>query len=127
VIVGAGRTIAAGQPLTFTLTGLPHRSPAPRRIALTLALGIVIVGVWAAGRADDPAARTSERKRLLARREKLFQDLVKLEHDFRRGRLDQPRYAPRREEILTSLEHIYGALDSDDTGPEPADRTGLAA
>jgi hypothetical protein len=33
----------------------------------------------------------------------------------------------RREELIAALERIYGALDGDDTGPEPADRAGLAA
>jgi len=28
---------------------------------------------------------------------------------------------------VAALEHIYGALDTDDAGPEPADRAGRAA
>ena len=63
----------------------------------------------------------------MARREKLFQDLVSLEHDHRRGRIGPERYVSRREELVAALEHVYGALDPDDRSPEPADRTGLAA
>ena len=37
------------------------------------------------------------------------------------------RYATRREELVAALEHVYGALDTDDTSPEPATRTGVAA
>ena len=60
------------------------------------------------------------------RREKLFADLVRLENERRNGKLADARYEARRESLLAALEHIYGALDSDDSGPEPADR-GLAA
>jgi hypothetical protein len=84
--------------------------------------------VWVVTRSvDDPSSRAAERKRLIGRREKLFADLVRLENDHRAGRTDARRYAARREEIVAALEHVYGALDSHDTGPEPAGRAGLAA
>ena len=63
----------------------------------------------------------------MARREKLFQDLIRLEADHRQGRGDPARYVARREPLLQALEQVYGALDTDDTSPEPADRPGLAA
>ena len=128
VIIGAGRPLAAGQPLVLTVSGLPHHSGVPRTITLVLAGVIVLVGAWAAVRAGgDPTDRASERKRLVARREKIFQDLVRLEHDHRRGRSVGPPYAARREELVQSLEHIYGALDESGVGPEPASRAGVAA
>ena len=43
------------------------------------------------------------------------------------GRGEGGRYAGRREELVTALERVYGALDSGETGPGPGDRTGLAA
>jgi hypothetical protein len=127
VIVAAGGTIAAGQPIALTLSGLPHHSTVARTTALTLASLIVIVGVWTASGREDPSTRDSERKRLIARREKLFQDLVRLEHDHRRGRPDAARYAARRDDLMAALEHIYGALDADDAGPDPLGRTGIGA
>ena len=127
-IAGTGGAVPEGQPLQIGLTGIPHHSGAPRLAALTLAGVIIVVGVWAAGRpASDPSGRTAERKKLAARRDRLFNDLVRLEQDRRSGRADARRYASRREEILTALESIYSALDGDDAGPEPADRAGLAA
>lgn len=114
VIIGAGNAVTAGQPISLTLSGLPHHNSAPRRIALSLAAIIVAIGAWFATRAQDAEARGSERKRLVSRREKLLQDLARLETDHRRGRLDDARFATRREELLGSLEHIYGALDADD-------------
>ena len=120
--------IAAGQTIELTLTGLPHHSRTPLWTALLLAGGIVLAGLWAGRRPVVDATRdASERKRLLARREKLLQDAVRLERDLRRGKIDQARYGTRREELLAALEHIYGALDLDETSPDPADRTGLAA
>jgi hypothetical protein len=127
VVLGIGGDLPAGQPLTLTVAGLPHHSSAPRTIALVLAGGIIVLGFWAAGRSGDSGDRIAERRQLIARREKLFQDLVRLEQDRRRGRASGTRYGERREELLAALENVYGALDDDDTGPEPASRTGVAA
>jgi hypothetical protein len=127
VIVGAGKALAPGQTMTLSVTGLPHHSSAPRIVTLALAGMIVLTGVWAASTAtDDTVERAAERKRLSARREKLLQDMVRLEQDRRRGRIDEPRYGPRREELLRALEHVYGALD-DGAGPELAPRTAGAS
>jgi hypothetical protein len=127
-IVGVGdRPIPAGQPITLTIGGLPHHSATPRWIALMVAMAIVLAGVWAAWRPMDPKDRAENRKQLIARREKLFQELMRLEADARKGKGDPSKYAARRADIVAALEHIYGALDTDDAGPEPADRAGRAA
>ncbi len=126
-IAATGGSVAAGQPISLTIDNLPHHTAVPRWTALGLAGTIVVVGAWLARRPDDADARAAERKRLIARREKLFADLVRLENEHRSGKIADARYESRRESLLTSLEHIYGALDSDDSGPEPADRPGLAA
>jgi hypothetical protein len=60
------------------------------------------------------------------RRDKLFTELVRLEHDRRTNRVNQARYEARRQELVAALENIYGSLDSDDMDPGP-DRSGLAA
>ena len=128
-IVAVGKAVPAGQAVKLTLSGLPHHSQTPRWTAVTLAVLIALVGAWfARGRGEAPEQK-DERKRLIARREKLFQDLVRLETDQRHGRGDRARYLARREELIASLERVYGALDTDETGPgpAPADRTGLAA
>ena len=127
-IAAQGGELRAGQPLQLTLSGFPHHSSMPRVATLTLALAIALIGVWAATRpAGDTGALAAERKRLIARREKLFADLVRLEHDRRNGRIDDRHYGPRREELVAALEQVYNALDSHDAGPGPADRAGLAA
>jgi hypothetical protein len=100
----------------------------PQWITLAIAGAIVLVGVFAAWRPHNPPQTgADERKQLLARREKLFQDLLRLEADQRRGKGDPAKYANRREALLTELEQVYGALDGEDSGPGPASRAGLAA
>lgn len=128
-IAGTGGPVAAGQPLSLTLTGLPRHSPAPRWIALALAVVVVLSGVWWTSRApaDRTLLRAAERKRLVARREKLLNELARLEHERRGGRHDERRYSARREELVVALDQVYGALYEDGSGPDPADRAGLAA
>ena len=113
-IVAEGGTIQAGQPIVLTFSGLPHHSLVPRYTALGIGLGLVLVGIWATARPEDARAQKGERQQLISRREKLFQELVKLENDRRHNRGDRSRYAARREELLASLERIYGALDTDE-------------
>lgn len=127
VIIGAGGAVAPGQRLVFTLSGLPHHSGTPRRVALTLAALIILAGVWFASRPVAVTTGESERKKLTARREKLLQDLVRVERDHARGHLDSRRHAERREDLLAALEHVYGALDTEDVLPERLGRTRVAA
>ncbi len=127
-IAGTGGAVAAGKRIDIDVSCLPHHSMAPRATALSLAIAIVAIGLWA-GRSsgDDASARAAERKRLISKRDKLLNELVRLENDRRNARTDERRYTVRREELVAALEPIYSALDSDESGPGPADRAGLAA
>ncbi|HYM23337.1 MAG TPA: hypothetical protein VEU08_09015 [Vicinamibacterales bacterium] len=115
-IAGTGGAVAAGQPIALTVGGVPHQSRAPRFIAIALAAGVVVVGLLLGGGTppDDTAERAAARKRLHAKKDKLLNDLVRLETDRRAGRVDDHRYAARREELIALLEPIFGALDADD-------------
>ena len=127
-IAATGGTVAAGQAITIEVAGFPHHSTTPRTVALALSVVIVCIGVWGAGQTeDDSAGRAVEHKRLVARRERLFNDLVKLENDRRSGRADPRRYETRHEELVAALEHVYSALDDEGAGLEPADRAGQPA
>ena len=109
-IAASGGTVPADQPISLVLSGLPHHSSTPRFIALALAVIIVLAGVWVATQSRPDSARV-ERQRLIARREKLFGELVRLETDARNGRVGQDKYGPRREHLISNLELVYGALD----------------
>src|SRR5437762_5120164 len=112
-LASTGGAIPAGQPITIELSGLPHHSRAPRAIALALALGIALAGVWSASRPDtETTGAAAERRKLIARRDRLLNDIVRLDHDRRAGRVDDIRYATRREQLIAALEPLYGALDS---------------
>jgi hypothetical protein len=127
-IAATGGPVNAGQPIEIYVDGVPHHSQAPRRIALALAAAVVLGGAWFASRStDDTTAQAADRKRLIARREKLLNELARLEQDHRAGRADDRRYLPRREELVSLLEGVYSALDRSDAGPDPADRAGAAA
>jgi len=110
-VIGAmGGKVPAGKTIELTLTDLPHHSIVPRYTALALGGVIVLGGVWFSTRKNEVGARDAERKRLIARREKLFGELLKIERERRNGRGDE-RSATRREELMAQLEHVYGALD----------------
>ena len=126
-IAATGGSVPAGHAVVLNLEDLPHHSTAPRRTALALALAIIAGGFWGATRPADRAARAVERQRLFVRRDKLLGELVRLESEHRAGRGNDARYVTRREELVTALEHIYGALDSEDTSAEPAHRARLVA
>jgi hypothetical protein len=115
IIGGMGAPVAAGRPISVSLSDLPHHSSAPRWTALSIASVVILAGIWAGTRKEDGTAEDAERKRLVARREKLFCDLLKVERDRRNGRGDADKLAARREELIASLEHIYGALDDAET------------
>jgi hypothetical protein len=112
VVIGAGGVIQAGQPFVISISGLPHHSSTPRYVAMALSVLIVIGGLVLAARPPAAESAGAERKKMVARRERLLQDLVRLEQDHRRGRVEPARYGARREDLLKALEQIYSELDA---------------
>lgn len=110
VIIGAGNPIAAGTPITLNISGLLYRSSTPRFVALGLALAIAVAGMLASLRRVDVSAQSAATQKLVGRREKLMQELTRLEQDHRRGTVEEPRFAARREELMSALERVYAAL-----------------
>ncbi|HEY2432442.1 MAG TPA: hypothetical protein VGI12_07185 [Vicinamibacterales bacterium] len=108
-IVGQGGPLQAGDTLTLVLSGLPSRPSWPRNVAVTLAVVILLAGVYGATRlpASDPS-----RSQLQNRREKLFAGLAALETARRQGAVDVDTYAARRESLVTALEDLYRGVDS---------------
>jgi hypothetical protein len=112
-ILAQGPALPGGAPLAITVSGLPHHSPWPRRIALTLAATMLVVGFWAAGRRTSPSVDTARVKQLTGKREKLFGELVKLEQQRRAGSIDAAKYAERRPALMAQLERVYRDLDAE--------------
>lgn len=104
-VMATGPRLNAGDSLAVDISGLPNRSTLMRDAALVLAGLMLLVGAWAAWQGSPKQAGAEARLR--ERREKLFSELVALE---RQGQ-DGPRYATRRQALLTQLERITGELD----------------
>ena len=112
-ILAQGSTIPAGGTLTLNISGLPHRSPVPRRIALVLAVVVLGAAAFASTRQPSPSANAARVKQLTGRREKIFNELVRLEQQKRTGGVDAARYAERRPALIAQLERVYRDLDAE--------------
>ena len=112
-LLAQGPPLAAGSTLTLSLSGLPHHSPVPRTITLVLASLIVAAGLWAAASIPPQGADPARLKQLKGRRERLFGELVRLEHQRQTGSLDKARYAERRAALIAELERVYLELDTE--------------
>ena len=112
-ILAQGPPIAAGGTLALTVSGLPHHSLWPRRIALGLAVVFLGVGFWFAAGKPRPTANTARVKQLTGKREKAFNELVRLEQQRRSGGIDAAKYAERRSSLISQLERVYRDLDAE--------------
>jgi hypothetical protein len=113
-LMATGGRINPGQPLTLTLSGLPYHSTLMRDVGVATGILILLAGLWAGVRATP--ARTGHATELRRRQDKLFADLLSLEEQRRRGRIDNERYVTRRETLMGQLERVMGELDRDPTG-----------
>ncbi len=112
-ILAQGPSIPAGAPLALTVSGLPHHSPWPRWTALTLAAVMLAGGFWAARRRPSPTANAARVKQLNGKREKIFNELVRLEQQRRVGSIDAAKYGERRPALVAQLERVYRDLDAE--------------
>lgn len=108
-------SLARGQALQLTLTGLPHRSRTWRYGAVVLGVVVLVAGLWA-GISARPGAHAASRSALESRRERCFAELTALEADHRRGRVDARRFGDRRASLIAELERLYGELEAHDEG-----------
>ena len=112
-IVGKGPALQAGSSVSLKFTGLPHPPVWPRNLALTLAALILAAGVWGSIRVGRPATNDEQRRRLEARRDRLFAELTAIEEQHRARSIDPERYAVRRGELISALERLYAEIDGE--------------
>lgn len=112
-ILGQGPAVAAGGAVEFAFAGLPHTPTWPRNLALALVILILAAGAFSSVRARGTMTTETARKALDAKRERLFRELVELEESHRAGRIAPDAYGRRRQQLVTSLERIYAALDEE--------------
>jgi hypothetical protein len=108
-IMATGGRLNAGDTLTITLSGLPHRSTTLRDVGIAAGVLILLGGLWAA--LSGPRVRRDQLQELTRRRDKLFADLVALEEQHRQHKIDERRYVSRRQALVTQLERVMGELD----------------
>ena len=108
---GAGGRIPSGRAVELELSGLPHHNRWPRIIALSISGVIVVVSVWGSsgGGGADPAAQGLEALRV--RRETLFTALVRIERQYRQGKIGAARHGTRRAELMAQLQQVLRDLD----------------
>jgi hypothetical protein len=110
-LMGAGGTLAPGQPFSLSLTGLPSRSRVGRYATIVIALLVLGCGIFAATSARGLSGDEARESQLQNRRDTLMADLVRIEQQFRSGTLDAARHQTRRAELIAQLERVYGELD----------------
>jgi len=113
-----GAPVPAGGVLRFTVRGLPAADHTGRIVAAALAL-LLIGGAIVFGRkgADRTAAKTeSERERLVARRERLFADLLSVEERRTAAADEAVKRATKteRDDLVRKLEGVYRELAAAD-------------
>jgi hypothetical protein len=113
-MLGQGSGIPAGGVITLRLSGLPHHAVWPRNLALCLAVIILVGGVWLAARPGPVVNAEAERRRKLrARRDRLFSDLADVESRRRATSIADEQYEAQRAKLVQALERIYAELDTD--------------
>jgi hypothetical protein len=115
-LIGSGAGLPAGGTLTVNLSNLPIHSPAPRYVALTLAMAVIALGVWLS--VSNRRKPGDERRSLTSRRDAMLRELEELERRRRSGSIGGERYANRRQQLVSELEQIYGELDDAGQGPQ---------
>jgi hypothetical protein len=113
-ILGQGPALKAGDSVTFNFTGLPHATTWPRNLAIALALVLLVGGAWGSMRSGAATATADARRRKLeAKRDRLFAELTEIEQQHLQGGLEPRRYATRRRELVSALEGVYAEMDEE--------------
>ena len=113
-IVGKGPAVPAGGTISLAFSGLPHQPVWPRNVALGVAVAILLGGLWGTVRPRSRTGNeTGRRRRLEAKRDRLFAELVATEEEHRAGNTDAGRYTARRRELVSALERLYAELDEE--------------
>ena len=111
-IAARGGAVQAGDVLRFDFSGMPHEVTWPRTLAVALALVILLGGAWSAFRTGAAGSNErAEHQQLVARRDRLFDELAALEARQQDGAVDPVEYAARRRDLIDALERLYAALD----------------
>jgi hypothetical protein len=107
-LMGTGDRINAGDTLVLELSGLPARNTTARYAVLGSAFVILVIGIGM-GFTSNSRPESAD-ARLIARRDRLMNELVSLERKRRTRALSGPEEA-RRQKVMSDLERAWAALD----------------
>ena len=110
-MVGGGPRLAANETLSISLVGLPHHSLIPLRVALILVGLFVVWCLWKSRARISVKGDGLRRQQVDGRRDRLYNDLVRVETTHRTGTLADGPYALRRKVIFGQLERLYQRLE----------------
>jgi len=112
-LMATGGRLNAGETLVLTLSGLPHHGTLLRNVGVSVGL-LFLIGGLVFGIVARPAS-VVHATALAERKEALFAELVALEADRRIGRVDERRYATRRQAVVTELERVMAELGGEES------------
>ena len=112
-IFGAGSRVQAGVPVAFEISGLPHHNRLPATLTLALSGVMLFAGILGAMSGVDDSVENSNFQRLEAKKNRLFQELVKLEYQRRTEKVGITKYSSRRATIIAAIEVVYRDLDAE--------------
>jgi len=107
-IMGQGGRLNAGDTLVLNLTGLPAQSHTSRNVVLALTVIMFLAAAWFAFAPSQ--ANAVQDAKLIARREKLLNDIVAIERKRRQRPLSEAEDAKARR-LTTELERVIAELD----------------
>ena len=123
-MVGGGPRLAANETLSISLVGLPHHSLIPLRVALILVGLFVVWCLWKSRARISVKGDGLRRQQLEGRRDRLYNDLVRVETTHRTGTLADGPYTLQRKTIFGQLARLYQRLETNAL-EMPSGRAGL--
>jgi hypothetical protein len=103
--------LKAGQPLRFTVGGLPAVPVLGKTLLLAACIGVLLLGVFGFRRSDQQEGTRRSRTHLIEERDRLVRAIARMKRALERGRLPQARFDREHQAITARLVSIYRALD----------------
>lgn len=125
--------IAEGEALRLSVEGLPKHPYSQKVAKIAAGLAVLALVGWALwvvvfapgrrGEGGDTKDATARRRELTSRRDRLYDELVKLEKKHAGGGLESDKYTRERAQLIAKLTAVLRQLDAGDTYAAPGAKT----
>lgn len=113
-LFASGRTMEPGETLTFELEGLPYSRPVGPWVAVGFAaLGLLVLGAVArreSARFTSESERREARRQLEDERDRLADEIARLDRSYEEGRIDEVDYETERLRLREQLAVVLRRL-----------------